>query len=68
MTITGYYDGTAVRTDYQFQKNQRVIIIPIDDLSEDQSAAGDLREYANTLLIAQEKDAWRKAAIKKHEE
>ena len=31
MPITGYYDGTAVRTDAQFEMNQRVLIVPVSD-------------------------------------
>jgi len=67
MSITGYYDGTAVQVNKPLQMNQKVIIIPIDsenDLGD--SAAGGLHKYANVSLIEQEKDAWRKAAIKKH--
>lgn len=30
-------------------------------------AAGSMKKYANPALIPQEKDAWRKAVIKKHE-
>ncbi len=33
-----------------------------------QSAAGGLHKYANPALINQEKDTWKKAAIKKHRE
>ncbi len=43
-------------------------MIPIEsetDLGE--SAAGGLHKYANPLLIGQERDTWRKAAVKKHE-
>ena len=68
MSITGYYDGTAIRVDVSLQMNQKVIVIPIEsetDLGE--SAAGGLHKYANPLLIEQEKDAWRKAAVRKHE-
>lgn len=49
--------------------NQKVIVIPIEnetDLGE--SAAGGLHKYANPSLIEQEKDAWRKAAVRKHAE
>ncbi len=68
MSIIGYYDGTAVRVNQTLPINQRVIVIPIDnemDLGE--SAAGGLHKYANPSLIEQEKDAWRKAAMAKHE-
>ena len=67
MSIVGYYDGTAVRVKEPLPINQKVIVIPIEnntDLGE--SAAGGLYKYANPSLIEQEKDAWRKAAIKKH--
>ena len=67
MSIIGYYDGTAIRVDEPLQKNQKVIVIPVEnetDLGE--SAAGGLHKYANPSLIEQEKDAWRKAVIKKH--
>lgn len=67
MSITGYYDGTAVRVNEPLQMNQKVIVIPIEsevDLGE--SAAGGLCKYANLSLIEQEKEAWRKAAVKKH--
>lgn len=67
MSITGYYDGTAVRVDEPLEINQRVIVIPIEnetDLGE--SAAGGLHKYADPSLIAREKNAWREAAVKKH--
>ena len=67
MSMIGYYDGTAIRVDEPLQKNQKVIVIPVEngtDLGE--SAAGGLHKYANPSLIEQEKDAWRKAMIKKH--
>lgn len=67
MSITGYYDGTAVQIAMPLQLNQKVLIIPIetdDDVNE--TAAGGLHKYANPELIAEEKDAWRKAAIKKN--
>ena len=67
MSMIGYYDGTAIRVDEPLQKNQKVIVIPVEneaDLGE--SAAGELHKYANPSLIEQEKDAWRKAVIKKH--
>ena len=47
--------------------NQKVIIIPIereDDWGE--SAEGGLHKYADASLMEQEKDAWRKAAVKKY--
>jgi len=67
MSIMGYYDGTAVQVSKPLQMNQKVIIIPIEsenDLGE--SAAGGLHKYADVSLIEQEKDAWRKAAVKKY--
>ena len=67
MSVTGYYDGTAVRIDTPLKINQKVIVIPIEnDTDLGESAAGGLYKYANPSLIEQEKDAWRKAAIKKH--
>lgn len=67
MSITGYYDGTAVRVDEPLQMNQKVIVIPIEnDMDFEGSAAGGLHKYANLNLLAQEKDIWRKAAVKKH--
>ena len=67
MPITGYYDGNAVRTDAQFDINQRVLIVPVsDDFFDEGTAAGMLHDYANPDLIPLEKDAWRKATIKKH--
>lgn len=68
MSIIGYYDGTVVRVEEPLQINQKVIVIPIEGETElGETAAGGLRQYANPTLICQEKDAWRKAAIKKHE-
>ncbi len=67
MSITGYYDGTAVQVNGPLPMNQKVIVIPIEsenDLGE--SAAGGLHEYADVSLIDREKDAWRKAAVKKY--
>ena len=67
MSITGYYDGTAVRVDEPLQMNQKVIVIPIENETDiGESAAGGLRKYANPSLIEQEKDVWRKAAVEKH--
>ncbi len=49
--------------------NQKVIVIPIEnEIDLEGSAAGGLHKYANPSLIEQEKDAWRKAVIKKHAE
>lgn len=67
MSITGYYDGTSIRVKEALQVNQKVLVIPIE--SEEGlniSAAGGLHKYANPSLISQEKDIWRKAAIKKY--
>ncbi len=67
MSITGYYDGTAVRVDEPLPMDQKVIVIPIvNEMDFEKSAAGGLRKYANPLLVEQEKDVWRKAAVKKH--
>ena len=64
--MIGYYDGTAVQVKEPLQMNQKVIVIPIEnDTDLGESAAGGLHKYANPSLIEQEKDAWRKAAIKK---
>lgn len=68
-SVIGYYDGTAVRVSEPLQMNQKVLVIPIEnenDLGE--SAAGGLHKYANPSLIEQEKDAWRKAVLKKYAE
>ena len=68
MSIVGYYDGTAVRVKEPLPINQKVIVIPIEnEIDWEESAAGVLHQYANTSLIRQEKDAWRKAAVEKHE-
>ncbi len=67
MSIIGYYDGTAVRVEEALRTNQKVIVIPIEDKIEfGESAAGGLCKYANQALIEHEKDAWRKAAVRKH--
>ncbi len=48
--------------------NQKVIVIFIEsETGLGESAAGGLHKYANPLLTGQDKDAWRKAAVKKHE-
>jgi len=68
MSIIGYYDGTAVRVEEPLQMNQKVIVIPIESETDlEETAAGGLQQYANPSLVSQEKDVWRKAAIKKHE-
>ncbi len=67
MSRISYYDGTAIQVNEPLQMNQKVIVIPIEnntDLGE--SAAGGLHKYANPFLMEQEKDAWRKAVIKKY--
>lgn len=47
--------------------NQKVIVIPIEsEMDLVKSAAGGLHKYANPALIDQEKDGWRKVAVKKH--
>lgn len=67
MSITGYYDGTAVRVNGHLQMNQKVIVIPIEsEESLTETAAGGLHKYADAALVDREKDAWRKAAVKKH--
>ena len=67
MSMTGYYDGTAVRVSEPLAMNQKVIVIPIEsEMDLVKSAAGGLHKYANPALIDQEKDVWRKAAVKKH--
>ena len=61
------YDGTAVRVNEPLPINQKVIVIPVENEMEwEESAAGVLHQYANTSLIEQEKDAWRKAVVEKH--
>lgn len=37
-----------------------------NETNQKKSSAGGLHKYANLSLIDQEKDAWKKAAIKKH--
>lgn len=67
MSITGYYDGTAIRVNEQLQINQRVIVIPIEnEESLADTAAGGLHKYANLSMIGLEKDAWREAMVKKY--
>ena len=67
MSVIGYYDGTAVRVSELLQMNQKVLVIPLEnDLGE--SAAGGLHKYADPSLIEQEKDAWRRAVLKKYVE
>lgn len=45
--------------------NQKVIVIPIESETDlEETAAGGLQQYANPSLVSQEKDVWRKAAIK----
>lgn len=67
MSITGYYDGTAVRVSEPLAMNQKVIVIPIEgEMDLAKSAAGGLHKYANPVLIEQEKEVWRKAGVKKH--
>jgi hypothetical protein len=67
MAITGYYDGTSIQTKTEFKTNQKVIIIPVDDDFQMNSAEGSLADFADPSLIPMEKDAWRRAAVKKHE-
>lgn len=66
MSITGYYDGTAVQVNEQLQMNQRVIVIPIENEENlIDTAAGGLHKYADLSMIGLEKDAWREAMLKK---
>ena len=63
----GYYDGTVIRVNVSLKMNQKVIVIPIEDENSiGESAAGGLHRCANSSLLEQEKDVWRKAAINKH--
>lgn len=65
--MIGSYDGTAVQVKEPLQMNQKVIVIPIEnDIDLGESAAGGIHKYANPSLAEQEKDAWRKMAIKKY--
>ena len=67
MSITGYYDGTAVQVNGQLQMNKRVIVIPIENEENlMDTAAGGLHKYANPTMIGLEKDAWREAVVKKY--
>lgn len=67
MSITGYYDGSAVRVSEQLQINQKVIVIPVEnEESLMDTAAGGLHKYANPSMIGQEKDVWKEAMVKKH--
>lgn len=60
MSITGYYDGSVIRTDAELDTNQKVLIIPVsDDFFGEGSAAGMLHEYANVELIELESEAWK---------
>jgi len=59
----------AIQVNKPLKMNQKVIIIPIEsenDLGE--SVAGGLHKYANVSFIEQEKDAWKKAAVRKYAE
>ena len=67
MSVTGVYDGEVVRIDTPLQKDQRVIVNPIEEMEAvGEDAAGFLSRYANPGLISEEKSAWRKAALEKH--
>ena len=69
MPILGYYDGTSVQTDAKLELNQKVMIFPMDDALLEEfegTAAGMLHEYANPELLSEEKEAWKKAMVKKH--
>ena len=66
MSITGYYDGTAVQVNEKLQMNQRVFVIPIENEENlIDTAAGGLHKYADPSMIGLEKDAWREAMVKK---
>ena len=67
MPITGYYDGTAVQVDVPLLRNQKVIVIPIENEADlVDSVAGGLHKYANVSLIEQEKKAWKKRIAEKY--
>ncbi len=67
MSIVGYYDGTAVHINEPLPMDQKVIVIPVEnEMDWEESAAGILHQYANATLIEHEKDAWRKAVVRKH--
>ena len=48
LSITGYYDGTAVLVNEPLRVNQKVIVIPIEnEESVEDTAEGGLHAYAN---------------------
>ncbi len=67
MPITGYYDGTEVLGKEPLRINKKAIVITVENEENiENTAEGRLRAYAAVALINQEKDAWRKAAMRKH--
>ena len=52
MSITGYYDGTAVRVSEPLAMNQKVIVIPIEnDTDFVKTAAGGVPKNSKPALI-----------------
>ena len=74
LTIQGYYDGTNIRLLEKIvaKPNQKVIITIMDEFVEPakrtpkQSLRGILSEYANPVLIKEEKGAWERAVAEKY--
>lgn len=75
LAVKGYYDGTSIQLleEAHAQKNQKVIVTLLDEYVEKKSPIikksvfGILAEYAKPTLIDQEKDAWKKTILEKHE-
>ena len=68
----GYYDGENIRLleAVDVRPNQKVIVTVTDEFiqttEKKKSLRGALSSYANPSLIEKEKDAWKRAMVKKH--
>lgn len=80
LAVQGYYDGAAFHAleNAKVQQNQRVIITIMDDFVEApkisqterrhkiEQLCGSLSKHVTPDAMEKEKDAWARAAVKKH--
>lgn len=76
LSIQGYYDGAAIKPleAIAAKPNQRVIITIMDEFvtpverQPQRGMRGALAQRANPALARQEKGAWERAVVKKHDD
>lgn len=75
LAVNGYYDGIEIKPleKMDVKQGQKVIITILNDfvkpeqISEKHGIRGALAKYANPELQKNEKDAWERAMVAKHD-